>query len=237
MNGTAGPPDAGLDTPSQLEIAFDASGAADAAKRGRVAAIVDVIDAATSAEASLAAGAIAVLGASPVGSGAPVRLSPESIARLAADTAAEHGTSVVIAAEPRIGEGHLRRAQAASICSVLDSQGIAYDVVANQGAELPKLIDLRNKTVVIVSSTGGTAFDAAVASGAPAVCFATTARVQGLSGMQVTALGADRATKLAIAHRAPVSIIASSANSMDDCLGAFEIAKKMIERGFLRAQL
>ena len=39
-----------------LEVAFDASGAADAGSRGRVVAVVDVIDAATSAEAALAEG-------------------------------------------------------------------------------------------------------------------------------------------------------------------------------------
>jgi hypothetical protein len=37
-------------------VAFDASGAADAGSRGRVVAVVDVIDAATSAEVALAEG-------------------------------------------------------------------------------------------------------------------------------------------------------------------------------------
>jgi hypothetical protein len=106
--------------------------------------------------------------------------------------------------------------------------------VPNQGAELPGLVDVNGRVVVIVSATGGAAFDAALAAGAPAACFATTARVEGKTGWDVLGLGAKRALDLAREHETDVSIVAASANSTDDCLAAFEFARRMVAEGFLQ---
>ena len=40
---------------------------------------------------------------------------------------------------------------------------------------------------------------------------------------------------LALEHGAGLNIVAASANSTDDCLAAFELARILLERGHLRA--
>lgn len=217
-----------------LEVTFDASGAAEAGRRGRVVCVVDVVDSATSAEAALAHGAVAVFGAAPAGAMPPVPVEPEGPAKRAAEAAREHGTDVVVAAEPRVGPDQERLARAQAVTDVLAAAGVEVQVVPNQGAELPGVVELRGRVVVVVSTTGGTAFDAALAAGAPAVCFATTARVEGRTGWQVADLGAERAAALAEEHDAGLSIVAASANSADDCLAAWEIATRLVRGGFLR---
>ena len=92
----------------------------------------------------------------------------------------------------------------------LRTASVEYELVPNQGAELPGLVDFNGRVVVIVSTTGGTAFDAALAQGAPAACFATTARIEGKTGWDVLGLGAKRALDLAEEHSADLSIIAAS---------------------------
>jgi hypothetical protein len=87
---------------------------------------------------------------------------------------------------------------------------------------------------VVVSAAGGVAFDAAVTAGAPDVCFATTARIAGLTGWDVTRLGAHRAMALARDNAAGLTIVAASSNAADDFLAAFEIARAVIAEGFLR---
>lgn len=216
-----------------LEVTFNASGAAEAGTRGRVAAIVDVVDSSTSAEAAMESGAAAVLGASPAGADVPVPLDPAGVGRRAAAIAGRLGTDAVVVAEPRVGTEEERRRRALPVLQALRSARIEYELVANQGAELPGLVDIDGRVVVIVSTTGGTAFDAALAHGAPAACFATTARVEGKTGWDVLGLGAKRALELAEEHAADLSIVAASANSTDDCLAAFELARRVIAEGFL----
>jgi hypothetical protein len=216
-----------------LEVTFNASGAAEAGKRGRVVAIVDVVDASTSAEAALANGAVTVLGASPAGADAPVPLDPAGVGRKAAAIAGRIGTSAVVVAEPRVGSEDERRHRALPVLQALRSARIEYELVANQGAELPGLVEVDGRVVVIVSTTGGAAFDAALAQGAPAACFATTARIEGKTGWDVLGLGAKRALELAEEHATDLSIVAASANSTDDCLAAFELARRVIAEGFL----
>ena len=216
-----------------LEVTFNATGAAEAGRRGRVAVIVDVVDSSTSAEAALSNGAAAVLGAAPVGVEAPPPLDPAGVGRKAAALAGRIGTDAVVVAEPRIGTEEERRKRALPVLQALRSARVEYELVANQGAELPGLIDVRGRVVVIVSSTGGTAFDAALVQGAPAACFATTARVEGKTGWDVLGLGAKRALELAEEHSTDLSIVAASANSTDDCLAAFELARRVVAEGFL----
>ena len=217
-----------------LDVSFNASGAADAGQRGRVAVVVDVIDASTSAEAALANGAAAVLGAAPAGAEVPVPLDPAGVGRRAAAIAGKLGVDAVVVAEPRVGTEEERRRRALPVLQALRTASVEYELVANQGAELPGLVDVEGRVVVIVSTTGGAAFDAALAPGAPAACFATTARVEGKTGWDVLGLGARRALELADEHNADLSIVAASANSTDDCLGAFELARRLIAEGFLR---
>ena len=84
-------------------MSFDASGAAEAGARGRAVAVVDVVDAATSAEAAVALGAVDVLGAAPAGADPPVPVSPEAVGTRAASIARQRGTDVLVVAEPRVG--------------------------------------------------------------------------------------------------------------------------------------
>jgi hypothetical protein len=177
----------------KLEVTFNASGAAEAGARGRVVAIIDVVDASTSAEAAQAA-----------------------------------------VAEPRVGPDERRRAISLPVLQALTTAGVRYELAANQGAELPGLVNVERRIVVLVSSTGGTAFDAALAAGAPAACFLTTARVTGRTGWDMVGVGARRAIALADEHGADLAIVAASANSADDVLAAFEISRRVITEGFLR---
>lgn len=197
--------------------------------------MVDVTDASTSAEAALDAGALAVLGAGREGSWLPVPSDPAAIGRHAARLARESGASAVIVTEPRIGPEQRRIAAAGTVIKVLEGNGVDTEVVPNQGAELPALTHFEGRVVVIVSATGGAAFAAALAAGAPSACFATTARIEGRTGWEVASLGARRAAEIARRHRAGLSVVAASANSADDCLGAFEIARILIEDGRLRS--
>jgi hypothetical protein len=218
----------------RLEVTFNASGASEAGDRGRVVAVVDVVDASTSAEAALAGNAAAVLGASPAGVSAPVRLDPGAVGRRAAGIAGKLGTDVVVVAEPRVGTEERRRAAALPVLQALTTAGVKYELAPNQGAELLDLVNLDRRVVVLVSATGGTAFDAGLAGGAPAACFVTTARVTGRTGWDLVGSGARRAIALADEHARDLAIVAASANSADDVLAAFEIARRVISEGFLR---
>ena len=216
-----------------LEVTFNASGAAEAGARGRVVCVVDVVDSSTSAEAALAAGAVAVLGAAPADADPPVTVRPDAVGMRAVALAGEHDTSVLVVAEPRVGSQEERQQRAAAVLNGIQGAAIDWELVPNQGAELPALVSCQGKVVVIVSATGGAAFDAAVAAGAPAVCFATTARVEGMTGREVIEAGVTRALDLCAQESAHLTIVAASANSLDDVLAAQELGRRVIERGYL----
>ncbi|MGH2722952.1 MAG: hypothetical protein ACRDI0_01585 [Actinomycetota bacterium] len=220
--------------PRRLEVTFNASGAADAGARGRVVAVVDVVDSATSAEAAVAAGAAEVLGAAPAGMRVPARVDPGAVGRRAAASAGRVGGEVIVVAEPRVGTDEERRARCLPVLQALRTARVEYLLVPNQGAELPHLVEVTDRVVVVVSTTGGTAFDAALTAGAPAVSFATTGRVEDLTGWEVAHMGAQRAIALAEEHEAHLTVVAATANSTDDVLGAFEVARAVIAQGFLR---
>ncbi len=217
-----------------LEVAFDASGAAAAGARGRVVAVVDVVDSATTAEAALAAGAAEVFGAAPHGATPPVQVRPEAVAARAAAAARRRSTDVVVVVEPRISTDEERRRRARPVLKALEAEAVGYELVPNQGAEVSTLVKLLDRVVIVVSAAGGVAFDAALNGGAAAVCFATTARVGRMSGWEVARLGASRAMGLANQNGGALTVVASSANSTDDCLAAFEVARAIIDQGFLR---
>jgi hypothetical protein len=216
-----------------LEVTFNASGAAEAGARGRVVCVVDVVDSSTSAEAALAAGAVAVLGAAPADADPPVTVRPDAVGLRAVALAGEHDTSELVVAEPRVGSQEERQQRAAAVLNGIQGAAIDWELVPNQGAELPRLVSCQGKVVVIVSATGGAAFDAAVAAGAPAVCFATTARVEGMTGREVIEVGVTRALDLCALESAHLTIVAASANSLDDVLAAQELGRRVIERGYL----
>jgi len=217
-----------------LDVTFNASGAAQAGAAGRVVAIVDVVDSSTSAEAALAGGALEVLGAAPDGAAPPVQVDPAAVGRRAATVAARAGTDVVVVAEPRVGTEDERRHRALPVLQALRTASVGYELIPNQGAELARIASLDGRIVVIVSTTGGTAFDAALAAGAPAVCFVTSARVEGRTGWDVIRSGARRAIELAADHGTGLTLAAATANSSDDVTATFEIARAIIAEGFLR---
>ncbi|HOB21386.1 MAG TPA: hypothetical protein PKI30_00880 [Bacillota bacterium] len=86
-----------------LTLTTDASGAREAALRGQLVVVVDVIDMSTTCEAAYQNGAAAVFGASPDKTSSPVPQNPEQLAAWAAEEAKRLGTSLVVAAEPRTG--------------------------------------------------------------------------------------------------------------------------------------
>jgi hypothetical protein len=220
--------------PRRLDVTFNATGAAAAGAAKRVVAVVDVVDSSTSAEAALAGGAAAVMGASPPGLRLPAKVDPGAAGRRAAAMAARLRKNVVVVGEPRVGPENVRRQNCLPVLQALRTAQVDYELVPNQGAELLGSVDLEDRIVVVVSATGGAAFDAAVTARAPAVCFATTARVEGRPGWEVTAEGARRAVALAKEHDTDLSIVAATANSTDDVLGAFEVARAVIAQGFLK---
>lgn len=197
-----------------LEVAYNASGAAEAGARGRVVCVVDVVDSSTSADP-------------------PVTVRPDAVGMRAVALAGEHDTSILVVAEPRVGTQEERQERAAAVLNGIQGAAIEWELVPNQGAELPSLASCEGKVVVIVSTTGGTAFDAAVAAGAPAACFATTARVGGRPGGDVAEAGITRALDLCERHGAALTIVAASANSLDDVLAAHELARRLIDGGHL----
>jgi hypothetical protein len=145
-----------------------------------------------------------------------------------------HETDVVVVAEPRVASHEERVQLAAPVLSTLEAADVGFDVVPNQGAGLPGLVKLAGRVVIVVSAAGGVAFDAAITAGAPAVCFATTARIVGMTGWEVTQQGARRAIDLAKQNDRGLTVVAASSNATDDFLAAFEIARAVIAEGFLR---
>lgn len=221
-------------SPPTLEVAFDAGGASEAGKRGRVVVVVDVTDASTSAEAAVAADAAAVFGASPAGAEVPVVLDPGAVGRRAAAAAGRVGTDVMVLAGPDSDEEEERRNRALPVLQALRTASVPYELVPDPGIELVGRLNIENRVVVLVSTTGGTAYDAALASGAPAVCFATTIGLQDRDGWDVIEKGVRRAVALAEQHGADLSIVAASATSPDDCQAAFDLTRAVMATGFLK---
>lgn len=218
-----------------VSLSVNASGAAKAAAQGDVVIIVDVIDMSTTMEAVIDEGAIAIFGASPVQCKAPVQLNPERIGKDAGLLAISHGTSVVIISEPRVGTDEERKARSAPVVRGIESSGAAIDgIFPNCGAETVKYGDFSGKVVVAVTDTGGVAFDAAHTAGAAKVLTGTVARTMKKRGSQPARDAAKRAISAARKLNADITVVASSANSPEDLLGAQEIMKMIIDEGFTR---
>jgi len=214
-------------------VTTNASGAVAGAKMGHVVMVVDVIDMSTTAEAALDAGALAVFGASPDVCRAPVELEPARIGRMAGELAVAKGTDVVLVSEPRVGTDDERKERARKTLAGITEAGAGLGaVLPNIGAETPKVVDLSGRVVVIVSDTGGVAYDAAVTAGAPGVVTGTVARTMVKRGLEPAKAAACRAVETAARLGTGVTVVAASANSLEDILAAEYIAREIISLGF-----
>lgn len=216
-----------------VSLTVNASGAAEAAKRGDIVLIVDVIDMSTTLEAVLDAGAFRVFGASPAGCKAPVVLNPEQIGKVAGTLAVQGKNKLVIVSEPRAGSDEERRLRSAPVIRGAELAGAEIEAIyPNCGAEIARLADFRDRVVVAVTDTGGVAFDAAFTARAPLVITGTIARTMQKRGVEPARAAAKRAVNAAIDANTGITVVASSANSLEEILAAEFIMKLIIEEGF-----
>lgn len=213
----------------RVTLTRDASGAAEAGSRFLVAVIVDVIDFSTSMEAAIDAGAAAVFGAAPVMANPPVRVNAFLMGSMAGFEALRLGTEVIVLAEPRIGNKSARREAAAASISGIESTGAKVNyIIPNLGAETSKLVNMNGKVVLGATCTGGTAFDAAVSAGSPAVLTGTIARTMLKNGTASAQAAARRAVREANRLGTGVAVVAASRNSLEDMLAAEYIYKVIL---------
>lgn len=213
-----------------VNISTDASGAARAGFLGHVVVVVDIIDMSTSLEAALDAGAVAVFGAAPDVATPPVPVDPEEVGRLAGILAVREETDVVVMAEPRVGPDDLRTGQVTRVVRGIKAAGAEVGaIIPNLGAETARLVDMAGRVVVAATGTGGVAYDAALAAGARAVTTATVARTLVKKGFAPARAGAARAAELARQIETDITVVAASANSLEDVLAAEYIARLIME--------
>ncbi|MBS4026469.1 MAG: hypothetical protein KGZ96_12445 [Clostridia bacterium] len=207
----------------------DASGAAVCAQLGFITVIIDVIDMSTSLEACRYLGASLILGASPVRVNCPVKVAPAKVAGYALKYALENGKEILIVTEPRHGKEWDREENAAEIISIINNGGgkIAA-IVPNIGGEIGELAEIKDRVVIGVTATGGTAFDAAFNILADQrVTTATVARVKGQNSHQLISATLSRITHQALNYNTGVAFIAASRNSMEDILAAQYLAQQL----------
>ncbi len=218
-----------------LSTTYNASGAAAAARQGNVVMIVDVIDMSTTAEAAIEAGAISVLGASPDHLVVPVTVNPEKIGYYGGKKALKHDTGLVVAAEPRlINEENERHNEIQQVIKGIERAGAnLIKVVPNIGREVVELVDFKDKVLIIVSPSGGVAFDAAYNYGAPDIITGTVARTNKMKGNLSASKAAERAIERAVKYKRGITVVAASSNSLEDVQGCQYICQEIINRGFL----
>jgi hypothetical protein len=222
---------AGLKT---LNLTYNASGAVEGARRGDVVVIVDIIDMTTSAEVAIESGALAVFGAAPTGCKAPVNLNPDRIGYIAGKNALKYKALLIVVAEPRYGDEAERKKRAESaLMGVARSGAVVHQIIPNIGSEISKLVDFNGKVVLLISDTGGVAFDAAYNNGAPVVLTATVTRTPNKKGVATAYAGIERAIEAARKFNCGITITAASANSLEDVLAAQYLSQLIVSSGFL----
>lgn len=210
-----------------ITVTTDASGAYQAACSGQVVVIVDVIDMSTTLEAALQEGAALVLGASPASCKAPVPVNSARIGKYAAMMAEKLKTEVVVIAEPRIGTKEERQERAAGFLEGLHAAGKQeVGIYPNQGAEISRLVDLKDKVVVAITDCGGAAFDAAFNAGASVVT-ATIARTPGRTGWENVNAAVERASRIAEQEGTGITLVAASGKALEDVLAANYLAESL----------
>lgn len=209
----------------RLQVTADASGAAAAGSRGDVVVVVDVIDMSTTAEALWDEGIVAIWGAAPEGSRAPVVIDPEKMGFMAGQAAQAAGCGVIVITEPRVGSDEERLRLSGPALAGLTRAGIRPEgIYPNLGAETVKQFEARGRMGLLVTDTGGTAFDAAVQAGASAVTTATVARTRMKRGIEPALAGLRRSMDLAEQMGRSLTFVAASANSLEDVLAAEYLA-------------
>jgi len=218
-----------------LSTTYNASGAAAAARQGNIVMIVDVIDMSTTAEAAIEAGAISVLGASPDHHTVPVSVNPEKIGYFGGKKALKCNTGVIIAAEPRlIDKNNDRLSEIHQVTKGVERAGaVIEEVVPNIGREVVKTTDFKDKVLIIVSPSGGAAYDAAYNYGASEVLTGTVARTNERKGSLTADAAAKRAIESALKLKRGITVVAASSNSMEDVHGAQYICQLIMNNGFL----
>lgn len=207
-----------------VETLSDASGAVQAAVKGHVIVVVDVIDMSTTLEAVLEAGALAVFGASPDHARVPVFINPEKVGYFAGSLARMHGTGLIIVAEPRVGSDKERLQRVSQALTGVKLAGVSkIAIVPNWGTETVKAAEFKNKVVLAVTGSGGVAFDAAFNAGGT-ITTATVARTQMMKGIHPAMSGVQRAINIARIKSSGISVVAASSNSLEDVLAARFIA-------------
>ncbi|MBO8137800.1 MAG: hypothetical protein H0Z40_06660 [Desulfotomaculum sp.] len=212
-----------------VSMTVNASGAAAAARAHQVVVIVDVIDMSTTCEAALDAGAYAVYGAAPDNARCPVNVNPKEIGVTAGTHAVKTGTDVILIAEPRVGTDDERMNNISKVLEGVQKVGAKIGaVLPNIGAETAKLVDFKDRVVIAATGTGGVAFDAAVTAGAPAVLTATVARTLRKKGTAPAEAGVKRALEEAKRLNTGITVVAATANSMEDILAAEYLVKLIL---------
>lgn len=208
----------------------DASGAVEMAKAGKVVVVVDVIDFSTTAEASLEAGALAVLGASPDKARPPVFIDPFAVGVRAGKLALANETEVVLVAEPRYGSKKDCLINSGLAVEGVKSTGaLIKEVLPNVGSSIAELGNLNQKVILGVTGTGGVAYDAALNANAVAVLTATVARTLQKRGKEPAVVGVKRAMEIAKKYNTDIAFVAASGNSMEDILGAQYLTSLALE--------
>lgn len=156
--------------------------------------IVDVIDMSTTAEALWEEGVLEVFGAAVDGCRVPVKVDPEMMGYLAGQAALARSCGVVVVAEPRVATEEERFQRCRLALAGLERAGVRPEgIYPNLGAETVKQFTARNKVALLVTDTGGAAFDAAWQAGATVVTTATVARTMGRRGQSPALAGCSAA--------------------------------------------
>jgi len=207
----------------------DASGARWAAEQGMLVVIVDVIDMSTTLESALEAGALAVLGASPDFSRAPVALDPVKIGRDAAAIAQQADTSIIVISEPRVGSDEERQGRCQRLLAgIAEAGGRLEGIIPNLGAETPRLLSLQRRVVIAATDTGGVAYDAAYQVAPERVTIGTIARTLNMKAREPVQACLERCRQLyEVTGAKGIAVVAASRNSLEDVLAAHYIAEQM----------